>query len=211
MSMRGFITLKQLTPRPWDLVSVFWARLLQWAKQKDVIVADPAARVAETMYGTRVVFEPRFPWDHPLRVSVSARTVNVRPGYVDDEMPTIRGIYLDGFDASGQEKAEPRFELGKEDGPGPDRRSFICLIMRWDIASRQALVDEDDWLTVGHISDLDAARTAAGPAIAYEPLAVCYWDGDKIAFTRQIVHHNLKHHFLPGEAEGTGKHFFSAV
>jgi hypothetical protein len=211
MKGRGFITLQQLTPRPWDLVSVFWARLLVWAKQKDVIVADPAARVSETMYGTRVVFEPRFPWDHPLRVSVSDLAVNVRPGYVDDEMPTIGGIYLDGYNAAGEEKAEPRFTLPKNTGPGPDRRSFICLIMRWDVARRAPKIDQNDWLTVGHISDLDATRTAAGPEIAYEPLAVCYWDGDKIAFTRQIVYHNLKHHFLPGEAEGTGKHFFSAV
>lgn len=211
MRGRGFITLRQLTPRPWDLVAVFWARLLQWAKQKDVIVADPAARVSETLYGTRVVFEPRFPWDHPFRVSVSGRTVSVRPGYVADEMPTLKGIYLDGFDAEGEEKSEPRLDLGKEAAPGEDRRSFICLVMAWDMARRQPLEAEADWLTIAHVSDLEAARAEAGPAIAYEPLAVCYWADDKISHTRQIVHHNLVHSFLPGEGEGTGKHFFSAV
>lgn len=211
MKGRGFITLRQLIPRPWDRVAVFWERLLQWAKQKDVIVADPTARVSETLYGTRVVFEPRFPWDHPFRVSVSGRTVSVRPGYVDDEMPTLGGIFLDGLDAEGNEKPEPRLDLGKEAAAGPDGRSFICLRMLYDVSRRQPVEDEADWLTFVHLSDLDATRTEAGPAIAYEPLAICYWQGDQIVRTAQIVHHNLVHSFLPGEAGGTGKHFFSAV
>jgi hypothetical protein len=213
MSVRSFITLRQLTPRPWDIVAVFWARLLLWAKQKDVIVTDPAARVSETMHGTRVVFEPRFPWDHPLRVSVSGRSVNVRPGYVDDEMPTIEGIYLDGYDLDGTEKAEPIFEIAKGEGPGADGRSFICLRMKYDLARRQPMEDEPDWLTITHITLLDYSRDFAGPEVAIEPLAVLYWDTTrtKIVRTAQIVHHNLKHSFLPGQGDGTGKHFFSAV
>ncbi len=211
MRGRGFITLAQLTPRPWDVVAVFWARLLQWARQKDVVVADPNARVSETMYGTRVVFEPRFPWDHPLRVSVADRTVSVRPGYVDDEMPTLHGISLDGLDADGEQRAEPLYLIPRDAGPGPDGRSFICLRMLYDVARRIARESEPDWLTIVHVADLDAARTEAGIEVAIEPLAVCYWEGSTIRRTRQIVHHNLQHHFLPGEGEGTGKHFFSAV
>lgn len=211
MRGRGFITLRQLTPRPWDLVSVFWARLLQWAKQKDVIVADPAARVSETIYGTRVVFEPRFPWDHPFRVSVSDRRVTVRPGYVDDEMPTIDGVALDGVDATGWERTEPALDLGREAAPGEDGRSFICLRMLYDVSRREPLEEEEDWLTIGHVSDLASARDEAGPSVAYEPLAICYWQGGGIERVAQVVHHNLVHHFLRGEGEGTGKHFFSAV
>lgn len=214
MSRRSFISLRQLTPKPWDLVSVYWARLQQWAKQKDVIVADPAARITETMHGTRVVFEPRWPWDHPFRVSVSggARiSVSVRPGYVGDAMPTIGGVSLDGLDAEGEEQAQPVLALESAAAPGDDGRSFVCLTMLYDVATRGPLDAEDDWLTLAHVPDLDTARLAAGPGTAYEPLAILYWDGDKVASTRQIVHHNLVHSFLPGESEGVGKHFFSAV
>jgi hypothetical protein len=211
MSVRSFITLRQLTPRPWDIVAVFWARLLQWAKQKDVIVADPDARVYETMHGTRVVFEPRFPWDHPYRTGVTGRTVSVRPGYVGDDMPTIEGVSLDGYDADGVEKAAPVLTLAKDDGPGADGRSYVCLRMLYDVSRRQTLDADPDWLTIVHVPDLATTRTDAGPSIAYEPLAIIYWRGGKPDRCTQIVHHNLKHSFLPGEGAGTGKHFFSAV
>lgn len=209
--MKKHITIYDLIPRPYDQVRVFWDRLIEWAKQKDIVTIKGPARVTETVHGTSVVFEPRFPWDHPFRVSVSARIVNVRPGYVGDEMPTLGGIALDGLDADGNEKPEPRLDLGKEAAPGEDGRSYLCLAMRYDVARRQSLEDEEDWLTIVHLSDLDAARAEAGPAIAYEPLAIFYWEGSQIARAAQIVHHNLVHSFLPGEGEGTGKHFFSAV
>ncbi len=205
------VTILDLIPRPYESVWVYWERLLQWAKQKDVIVVGPGARISETANGTSVVFTGGKSWQSPFKVSIFEGKVRVRPGYVGDENPTIDEVHLDGYDVEGVEKTEPRLTLPADTAPGPDGRSFVCLQMLWDVASRAPLDDEDDWLTILHVPDLAAARAEAGPGVALEPLAICYWDEDKIRETRQIVHHNLIHSFLPGEAEGTGKHFFSAV
>lgn len=210
---RPVITLRDLVPRQFDLVIVFWERLLQWAKQKDVIVSGSDARVTETSSGTSVVYEPKFPWDHPFRGSVSGRRVTVRPGFVDDEMPTIDGIALDGRDDEGNENPAPIFEIPEDAEPGEDGRSFLCLRILYDVEGGQFLEEEDDWLTLEHVADLDKARKDYGPAAALEPLFILYWDKDgrTILRSRQDVVHNLKHHFLPGDGEGTGRHFFSAV
>lgn len=208
---RSLITLRHLTPHPWDRVSVFWQRLLQWAKQKDVIIADPNARVTEGIHGTRVMVESRHPWDHPFRVSVSGRRAWVRPGYVGDAMPTIGGVHLDGVDGEGEQGPEPVLEIPDDATPGPDGRSFLCLRMLYDATKHQPRLEEDDWLTLAHVADPAAARLEEGIAVAIEPIAVLYWAGKTIGAARQIVHHNLVHSFLPGQGDGTGKHFFSAV
>jgi hypothetical protein len=210
--MARLVSLRDLIPSPQDRVSVYWARLVQWAKQKDVVAHGPGVRVAEGVYGTTVRYAPSYPWDHPFRGTVFRGSITIRPGTVDGEMPTLDGVYLDGYDAEGHEVGEPLLTLADGDGPGPDGRSTVCLRMLWDVERRLARVGEPDWLTVAHVPDLDAARAELGPGVALEPLLILYWREGRVDRYRQSVHHNLVHSYLPGDESGSpGRHFFSAV
>lgn len=207
---RNLWTQRDLTPRPWDRVSVFWERMLAWARQKDVIVSSPGARIKEGIYGTRIILESRESWNHPFRVSLRGMLVDIGTGYVDAQMPTIGGIGLDGSTAEGDQGDAPTLDLSEEKA-GSDGRSMVCIAMSWDVSAQAARVGEDDWLSVLHVSDLDQARVDSGPVLAYMPLAIIYWQEGKPAYARQLVTHNLQHVWLKGVGLGAGKHFFTAI
>lgn len=206
--MRKIITLADLVARPLDLVKTKWAQMLQFIKTRDVVIADPDALVRIDLKGTRVSYRAKGSLPSPFRVSLSERTVRVRAGYVDDQMPTIGGIRLDGRDAEGKQQSLPTYELPEDAAPGEDGRSFICLVMRYDPEKKQADSAEPDWLTIGHVANLATARREAGGKIAYEPLAEVYWVDEQPASTSQIVTLDLKHVFVPGDP---GRHFFAGV
>ena len=209
--MARIVTLADLVAKPFDLVKAKWAMMLAFIKQRDVVICDPAAKVSVDATGTRVAFRARGGRVTPLRVSVSGRRVSVLPGYVDDRMPTIGGIALDGRDKEGhpgRRPAEFLAELPEDAGPGPEGRSYLCVKMAYLPEERVPDTSEEDWLTIDHVPDLAAARKEGAAALAYEPLAVLYWREDRIESAGQITTLNLKHIFVPGDP---GRHFFAGV
>ncbi|HRQ89212.1 MAG TPA: hypothetical protein PLA50_10455 [Bacteroidia bacterium] len=207
------ITLRELEPKPGDEVMPFWRKMLAFVKQRDIVFVSPPSRVSETASGTAVICEPSELWGHPFQCSLWARKVTVQPGYVDTTMPSIDGVQLDGRDAQGKQVTPPVLELEEDAAPGDDGRSFVCLQLSW-----APLLNVPLGLTIVHAGDLAAARSDFEEEGALEPLAVLYWNAERTEprNLRQIVHHNLKHLYIPppeeeGGEEETGQHFFFAT
>ncbi|MFK5920906.1 MAG: hypothetical protein QM496_01900 [Verrucomicrobiota bacterium] len=209
--MNDLVNIDELRPRDRDPVDVFWARLLRYAAQRDVVITDPNARVAYGPDGTGVIFEEPPSWSPHFLVSVTGLLARVGVGFVLDEMPTVDGIGLDGIDLDGEKVEVP--EIPVIEGAGEDGRSFVCVRMLWDVQAGEPLMDAEDWLSIVHVADVKAARKDAGPGVGFEALAILYWDKKRIKVerVRQKTLHNLGHVFIPGEGEGSGTHHFSSV
>lgn len=202
------VTLRDLAARPYDLVRDKWPLMRAFIAARDVVVADPDAQVKINDSGTQVTLRDSRGYTPRFKVRLSGRSVTVGWGYVDDFMPTLGGITLDGRDAEGADAPTPRLEIGTDAEPGDDGRSFVCLRALYDAEGIIPLIEEDDWLTIVHLPDLAAARLEADDTVAIEPLAVLYWQETRILRARQVVMHNLQHHYIPGPR---GRHHFSAV
>ncbi len=204
------VTIEDLRATPGEEVLPKWELMREFIRQRDLIEVDPDARVSKGRNGTTAVYEPRDEFNGKFKVSIQGENVRVGPGFVNTDMPTIGGIYLDGLDAERKQQEVPGVELEGE--PGEDGRSFIVVRLLLDPATGVPLSEEADWLTIEHVASLRETRREREPAEGFEALAILYWNEERtrVAKVNQVVFMDLKHSFAFGIAEGRGFHFFSA-
>lgn len=197
------MNLNDLRVRRGDPIQPAWQRLLKWAAGTKLI-AGRGVRLSVTPQGTLVTADVRNrPWDHPWKVAVSDKTASIRPGLLNNLMPTIKGVALDGKDA----KAPPTLKIAG--GPDEELRSWVMLQVTMD-ADGRIPPKAKDAITLIHVNQLEPELPVT---TGLQPLALLQWDeSGSVKSVFQIAHHNLNHRFLPGIASrGPGRHFFWAV
>ena len=211
------MNLNDLQVRPGDAIVPAWNRLLKWAKQF-TLHSGANVRLNRTPNGTTVVADLRSnQWVPRFRVRVSDMSVVVGEGTVNNLVPRINGVGLDGLDSAGKEFPAPGLKITS--GPNEDFRSWVCVQVKVDIASGRMNPDDKESLTIIHTSTLDPRSADGGfpdngEGIGLQPLAMLVWaEGVSVKRVFQITHHNLQHRFVrSGTGRGTaGRHFFWAV
>ena len=200
--------LRELEVKKGDPVLPAWERLKAWARRFE-LRAGSGVRFNQMPEGTWVIAEPAVQsWNHPFRVSVSDKIARIGNGSVNNLIPQIDGIGLDGMNQDGKEVTAP--ELKITSGPDADLRSWICVQAKVDLKTGKIDPKDETALTVVHVNSLAPQSADTG----LQPLAMLSWsDTTTISRVFQITHHNLSHSFVAANAAKgqTTRHFFWAV
>jgi len=192
-----------------------WRKLLAWAKQFD-LYAGSDVRLHVTPNGTWISIPNNDKtWLHPFRVSLSGLAVRVRYGTVTSELgdqlpdvPRIGELRLDGTDMDYKPTGESLPVLNL-DPPGDSVvRSLVTV--RITLTAEES-IDPTDPQALQIVHRIPAADEVTDPAVHYEPLAVLYWQGERVIRSRPVVHHNLKHYYRPAEGDRPGRHYCGGV
>ncbi len=214
------MSLHELDVQRGDLITPAWERAKQWAKSTEPILGGGASRYVRLQEipgdGTLVtVTIPRRAWPVPFQATPSGRTVAIRPGFVNDEMPSIDGVPLDGILEDGTQVEPPRFEI--TDPPTEGRRSWIGIEAHVDEEGVPLQSEGEPWIRVAHRTELHPDRVEGGSpdvaGVGFKAAAMLYWNAEATAVVRaiQISHHNYEHRYVAGLDGRPGRHFFSAA
>jgi len=210
------MNLEDLKVRRGDPIEPFVKRLLKELPVLFRFFTGRGVRFNRTPNGIIVVADVRSnAWDHPFKVGVSEKIAIVGNGSVNNLVPQINGVGIDGLDDDGKEVPPPQLKL--TGGPSKELRSWVCVQARVDLKTGVMNPKDTTALTIIHTATLDPKSSEGGfpddgAGIGLQPLAMLVWNEDKASVRRvfQITHHNLQHRFVRGNT-GTGRHFFWAV
>lgn len=187
-------------------------------RHDDMTQSGPV-RLHRSREGLAVVADlPRPSFAGAFRVRQSgAASVRVGLGTIEQIIPTLRGVPLDGKDAKGNDVRVPDLEL--DEGPNDELRSWVFLQVRVYPESGLLMgVDagEDDAPQVVHGNDLKARYQNGfsrddGEGRGWLPLAMLVWGEDERTVQRVIqnVYFHQRHTWRPATAQQSAAyHFF---
>ncbi len=151
-----------------------------------------------------------------LVAAASASTVVVGPGTVDDRIPLLNGVSLDGKNAAGDTVNVPPLDLSS--GPNTDFRSWVFLQCTVDLSTGVMDPKKRDAAIIVHGNDLSSYLRNGfslddGKGNGRYPLAMIVWqDKQTPQQIIQFVRFPQKHHFKPAAtAKAKGAHWFSPI
>lgn len=198
--------VRELYVQRGDAILPAWNKLLNWAKQFRVF-AGRGIRLTRTPNGTYVVAEPQASaWDHPFRVTLGGKELTVGIGTLNNRIPTINGVPLDGAQA-GKAHATPKLKLTS--GPNAELRSWVCLQLRVDRQTGEINADDENAVIIIHRNDIENSLPSDG-SIGLHALAMLVWNSDRSSVRRlhQVTHFNLQHRWLKGTSQQPARHLF---
>ena len=198
--------VRELYVQRGDAILPAWNKLLNWAKQFRVF-AGRGIRLTRTPNGTYVVADLQASaWDHPFRVTLGSKELTVGIGTLNNRIPTINGVPLDGAQA-GKAHAAPKLKLTS--GPNAELRSWVCLQVRVDRQTGEINADDENAVTIIHRNDIENSLPSDG-SIGLHALAMLVWNSDRSSVRRlhQVTHFNLQHRWLKGSNEQPARHLF---
>lgn len=200
---RGTVNIEDIVAKPTDFVDEKWDLLVKFFRQRDRVNIVGPARVSKGVsFGCRVEYDAENIYRPNFSVSVTGRRARISPGLVNNEVPVIGSVDLEGYDVVQEKQTEiPELEIKGEYESG---RSFICLRVGVDASGRPAAAPFLSWAAIEHVRDLKQVRLDRAPYEGFQPLAILYWQGGRIIRGKQVVTLNLQHSVNPA-----GQHFFS--
>ena len=193
--------VRELYVQRGDAILPAWNKLLNWAKQFRVL-AGRGIRLTRTPNGTYIVADLQAStWDHPFRVMLSGKEVTVGMGTLNNRIPTINGVALDGA------QAVPKLKLAS--GPNAELRSWVCLQVRVDLQSGEINTDDENAMSIVHKTDIENGLPSDG-IIGLHALAMLVWNPDRSSVKRlhQVTHFHLQHRWLKGTNQQPARHLF---
>jgi len=193
--------VRELYVQRGDAILPAWNKLLNWAKQFRVL-AGRGIRLTRTPNGTYIVAELQASaWDHPFRVMLSGKEVTVGMGTLNNRIPTINGVALDGA------QAVPKLKLTS--GPNAELRSWVCLQVRVDRQTGEINTDDENPVSIVHKNDIENGLPSDG-SIGLHALAMLVWNSDRSSVKRlhQVTHFHLQHRWLKGTDQQPSRHLF---
>jgi hypothetical protein len=193
--------VRELYVQRGDAILPAWNKLLNWTKQFRVL-AGRGIRLTRTPNGTYIVADLQAStWDHPFRVMLSGKEVTVGMGTLNNRIPTINGVPLDGA------QAVPRLKLAS--GPNAELRSWVCLQVRVDRQTGEINTDDENALSIVHKNDIENGLLSDGTA-GLHALAMLVWNPDRSSVKRlhQVTHFHLQHRWLKGTDQQPARHLF---
>ncbi len=193
--------VRELYVQRGDAILPAWNKLLNWAKQFRVL-AGRGIRLTRTPNGTYIVADLQAStWDHPFRVMLSGKEVTVGTGTLNNRIPTINGVPLDGA------QAVPKLKLAS--GPNAELRSWVCLQVRVDLQSGEINTDDENAMSIVHKNNIENGLPSDG-IIGLHALAMLVWNPDRSSVKRlhQVTHFHLQHRWLKGTNQQPARHLF---
>ena len=193
--------VRELYVQRGDAILPAWNKLLNWAKQFRVL-AGRGIRLTRTPNGTYIVADLQAStWDHPFRVMLSGKEVTVGMGTLNNRIPTINGVALDGA------QAVPKLKLAS--GPNAELRSWVCLQVRVDLQSGEINTDDENAMSIVHKNNIENGLPSDG-IIGLHALAMLVWNPDRSSVKRlhQVTHFHLQHRWLKGTNQQPARHLF---
>lgn len=213
------VNLSKLFAKRGEPIIKKWNLLIEFIKQTDVIVGSEGVRVRKTPNGTVVTVDRNFAaFPHPFRVRRTGDQFSVREGTVAGLLPYIEKVDLSGRDEGGNEKDVPRIKATNSRGSDA---TYLAVVATPIVTTRGVgLESSPDTLRIEHIDSLDGVNLNTGGVTEKDgrviyPIARIDWDskGNTIREVFQIVHHNLNHRYVQGNAQTgvSSRHFFWAA
>jgi len=211
------MNLEDLKVRRGDPIEPFVKRLLKELPILFRFFTGRGVRFNRTPNGIIVVADlRRNAWDHPFKVAIGENTATVGNGSVNNLIPQIGGVGIDGLDDDGNDVPSPQLKI--TGGPNDELRSWVCVQAKVDLKTGVMNPKDKTALTIIHTDSLDPRAGEGGfpdngEGTGLQPLAMLVWNEDKSSVRRvfQITHHNLGHRYTPAKAPQPGRHFFWAV
>ena len=175
------------------------------------------ARMVHTRHGRIVTFEPNpVAFAGAFHVSIAGpKSVTVSEGLVNGVMPTINGVYLDGFLPRGQAATDGVPKLDCSEGSGARQLGYVCIRVEIVPGERTFLQFEPDALQMVYVPTLNFRFSEGGApdedGVAHWPVAQLRWSDDdqRIERVRQISFFDKTHRYV--EIEQQGRHFFDVA
>jgi len=193
--------VRELYVQRGDAILPAWNKLLNWAKQFRVF-AGRGIRLTRTPNGTYVVADLQAStWDHPFRVTLGSKELTIGMGTLNNRIPTINGVALDGA------QAVPKLKLAS--GPNAALRSWVCLQVRVDRQSGEINTDDENAVSIVHRNDIENDLPSDG-TVGMHALAMLVWNPDRSSVKRlhQVTHFHLQHRRLKGTDQQLARHLF---
>jgi hypothetical protein len=132
---------------------------------------------------------------------LSGKEVIVGMGTLNNRIPTINGVALDGA------QAVPKLKLIS--GPNAELRSWVCLQVRVDRQTGEINTDDENALSIVHKNDIESGLPSDG-TVGLHALAMLVWNSDRSSVKRlhQVTHFHLQHRWLKGSDERAARHLF---
>ena len=125
--------LEDLKAARGESVAAFLEKLKQWARTHRLLPGPGISFTVAPGMGTWVRADvDRGSWSHPFQCALGADALSVNKGTVNNVIPFIGDIRVDGRDANGKEVTPPRIKL-KGARPNKELRSWICVQVKLEI------------------------------------------------------------------------------
>lgn len=143
-------------------------------------------------------------WPHPWRVSVSDLGATIERGTLENIVPMIDGVRIDGSTDTGGPGHYPAPILHLKDGPGDSLRSFVCL--ECTVLDETTGEIDPASVIITHRQTLEAESELTGIKV----LAELIWsDAKTVRSVFDVAMFNLQHEFEPASDGGAARHVFS--
>lgn len=200
---------KTLHVRKGEPILPAWRRLQAWIRSTRVI-AGAGVRLTQGPNGTLAIADTAVSvWSHPFRVSLAGASAFVADGSVNNLVPLLSGVGLDGVGDNGSTVQVPALAL-KVKASG---RSWVCV--RVEVTGGLIDPQSKTSLTIVEVAELPAKISEGGSpdaeGVGLHPLAVIYWQNGQPVRTHQVTHHNLIHRFVAAQPGRLSRHLFWAV
>jgi len=172
------------------------------------LMAGPGVRIYHSARGQIVSFDSKVAaWPHPWKVWLpGGRIARMLPGFCNNTMPKIDGVFLNGRKPGTTEVVAPP-ELKLTVKGNSDLVSWVALQVTVDPKAGSSLEMDS---TIVHCNSLNPADEGLDPELTgREPLAILYHqtDGVLVSQVGQIAMLNLKYrHRKTGD--NSRRHFF---
>lgn len=164
-------------------------------------------RFMQTPKGVNVVVETDdVDYIPKWQVKRDGTKVTVGYGTIDNHVPTIKKVPIDGKMAEGKEEPIPSIDLA-DTGPSKELLSWLCLQVSVESNGLVNLQKNPEAYAVVHVKERPQ------PLSKWEVLAQIHWkDEEVIERIEQIRMHHIKHVFFKRNSQHAGGlHFFTAV
>lgn len=200
-----------------ESVPAFLEKLKRWARTHRLLPGPGISFTVAPGLGTWVRADvDRGSWSHPFQCALAADAVSVAKGTVNNIIPRIGEVRIDGRDENGKEVTAPQVKL-KGARPNRDLRSWICLQVKVNLKTRQIDTKDKTAVTMIHTADYDPNARGKGviddgSGTGWQPVAELIWNASGIVQrVEAVAHFNQRHVFLPGTGGNSSRHFFCAA
>jgi hypothetical protein len=182
------MNIQELHVEPGEPIQPAWERLRAWVEGLQVLTTGPGARVHYSPRQIDVVYDPdvaSFIPEFKVQVSSAELEASVGLGFLNNILPRIDGLKINGESDDGETMGEPPI-LDLSDGPNEASQSWVCLQAQIDPATGKLLMGAEslspEAVTITHrntLPDLRDGGVKDDKGKGAYPLALLQWTEDR--------------------------------
>lgn len=201
------MNVESLYAQPGDDIQEKWNLLVDFIKETRPVIG-PNIRATFSPTGTHVQSKADIKVTWPFTVGLGAGQVTIGFGLIENQVPFIGELTLEGKDAKGNVSPNGPPVLVLDPGnKGRDERSFVGIRVRPDSGQIPDALKDPQSLQIVHIPDRGALKEGE----EFQALAIVYWSGKEPSRMVQVTRHNLAWTYYGAVGERKAFSVFSAV